>query len=300
MARDGLLLIGGGGFLGLALARRLAREKRHVEILARGEVPAAPPGVPVHQGGMENATALRGALERCGTVFHLASRTTPGSSAVDPQLEVEANLRPTLAALEVLREFPATGLVYLSTGGALYGDVQGRPAREDDPVAPRSHHGATKAQIEAALAGWAPLAVLRPSNLYGPGQGLRAGFGIVRTMLEHARSGAPMQIWGDGSTVRDFLYIDDMVEACWRVLQVQGTFNVGSGVGCSLAALRGLVERVTGKRVAVAHVPARAADVRHIVLDAGRLRAAAGWAPKMEMEEGLRRTWRWLEDGAAP
>lgn len=109
-----------------------------------------------------------------------------------------------------------------------------------------------------------------------------------------------MEFWGDGETVRDFLFIEDCVDACWRLLAPDapvGVYNVGAGEGCSLNTLRAVVERVTGRELRVRWQPARAVDVRGVVLDSTRLRAATGWAPQVSLDEGIRQMWCWLESG---
>lgn len=284
MKRDGVLVVG-AGFLGRAVAARLAAGSRPHWVLTR-------------QGGAD----LGEVLPRCAVVLHAASATTPGSSAGQPQLELEANVAPLLALAAALRPHPEIHLVYVSTGGALYGDLGTRAATEDDPPAPRSFHGAGKAAIEAFLQAESAqtgrvLTVLRPSNFYGPGQAPRAGFGVIRAMLEHLRRGSTLEIYGDGEVVRDYLYIGDMVEACARFLApdaVRGTFNVATGIGHSLNQLRAIVERVCGATLRVAHVPAREVDLRHAVLDASRLQRRLGWRPAMTIEPGIRATWDWV------
>lgn len=251
---------------------------------------------------LEDAAELQSALQRCATVLHAAAATTPSSSAGQPLLELADNVEPALRLLEALRPHPDVHLIYVSTGGALYGDIGGRAATESDAVAPRSFHGAGKAAIESFLAAEAaqsgrPLTILRPSNLYGPGQPLRAGFGVIRTILEHLRQDTVMAIFGDGETVRDYLYIDDMVEACVRFVALgadRGIYNVGTGVGHSLNELRTIVERVCGRTLRVTHVGARRIDIRHAVLDTVRLRQRLGWGPPTALEAGIRFTWDWL------
>jgi len=307
MSRDGVLVVGGGGFLGRALTAQLVSRGRRVHVLGRQLAGGFPPQVSVSSGGLSNEAALRRSLAECGTVFHLACATTPSVSAGLPMLEMEENIAPTLQFLSVLQDYPDTHLLFLSSGGALYGNIGTRPAREDDPLNPLSFHGAGKAALEAFLRAHAartgnPLTILRASNLYGPGQPLRAGFGVVRAMLERARSGTPLEIWGDGETVRDFVYIDDVVEVCLRYAELAGgpkTYNVGSGEGCSLNRLRSVVEAATGRRLHVVHGAPRAMDVRHIELDTGRLRARLGWAPRVSLEQGVGATWRWLEASGA-
>ena len=304
---DGILILGAGGFLAGALARRLAGEGCRVYRVMRQPAPPFGENDSVHTGDLADVPLMRDLLARCGTVFHLASATTPGSSARQPSLEAECNLLPTLRFLDVMQEFPGRRLIFVSSGGALYGNPKIAVAPETHPVAALSYHGAGKIALETFLLTFSRLTdtgltVLRPSNLYGPAQPLKRGFGLVRTMLQHIRQGTTMEIWGDGGTVRDLLYIDDMVEACCRV-RAEGsasgeTFNVGAGTGHSINQLRQLAEHITGRPLAVAYRPQRQADVTRIVLDCSKIRAKLGWFPTVPLAEGLARTWQWLQSQA--
>ena len=307
MSRDDVLVIGGGGFVGRALVSQLVARGRRIHVLGRREVTGLSPQVSVHGGGLENEDALRRLLPDCATVFHLACTTTPSVSAALPMLEMVENIAPTLRFLSVLQDFPDTHLIFMSSGGTLYGNVGFRSAVEDDPINPQSFHGAGKAALEAFLRAHAvrsgsPLTILRPSNLYGPGQSLREGFGVVRAMLERARSGMPLEIWGDGEAVRDFIYIDDMVEICARFSELKndrGTYNAGSGKGYSLNQLRSVVETATGRSLRVNYGPRRAVDVQHVELDTTRLRERLRWTPQVSLEHGVGATWEWLVAGGA-
>ena len=141
----------------------------------------------------------------------------------------------------MLQAQPETHLIFFSSGGTVYGNPQQLPVSEDSPIAPLSNHGAGKAAQEsfcqALRAQGHAVTILRPSNAYGPGQTMKRGFGLVRTLLEHARLGTAMEIWGDGENVRDYIYIDDIVEATLRLIdqpQDCGTYNLGSGMGYSI------------------------------------------------------------------
>lgn len=284
MSHDGILLLGGTGFIGSALAARLRTTGREVFCHGRRD-----------GGGLE---AL---LPRCGTVVHLASTTTPGSSADRPAAELD-NLAPTLRLLEAMRQCPATHLIFLSSGGTVYGDPAQVPVAEDSPAAPLSWHGAGKAAQEIFLRTFRkahPVTILRPANAYGPGQALRHGFGLIRTVLEHARHGSEMEIWGDGESVRDFVYIDDVVDACMRCIDRpadSGTYNIGSGRGHSLRQVLALAEALSGRPLRVVSKAPRGTDVRSIVLDASLARSALAWEATVGLEEGMRRTWAWLRD----
>ncbi|MBE0627724.1 MAG: NAD-dependent epimerase/dehydratase family protein [Burkholderiales bacterium] len=303
----GILMLGAGGFLGSALARRLSRDGCRVYRVMRQPAPPFGQNDSVHPGDISDVALMRELLTRCNTVFHLASATTPGSSARQPSLEAEFNLLPTLRFLDVMQDFPGRRLIFVSSGGALYGNPAIEPAPETHPTTALSYHGAGKIALETFLLTFSRLTgtgltVLRPSNLYGPAQSLKSGFGLVRTMLQHVKQGTTMQIWGDGETVRDFLYIDDMVQACCQV-RAQGdavgeVFNVGAGNGHSINQIRQLAEKITGRAIDVIYQPQRQVDVTHIVLDCSRIRSKLGWSPAVPLEEGLAITWQWLQSQA--
>lgn len=302
---DAVLLIG-GGFIGQALSRRLVAEGRRVQVLSRRLASADFLGEGWHQGDLHDQELLRRLLPHCGTVVHLAAATTPGVSAQAASLET-SNFAATLGLLDVLQSFPATRLIYFSSGGTIYGNPDSLPVTESAPLRPLSYYGAGKAAQEQFLdvlrRQGHPVTILRPANAYGPGQPLKSGFGLVRTVLEQVRSGQPLEIWGSGRQRRDFLYIDDLVDACWRVLTapdsaaVSGIFNVGSGQGVSVLDLLEVVRRVTGQAVQIRLHPPRGIDVEGIYLDSDKLRAATGWVAPTSLEEGVGHTWAWLKAG---
>ena len=147
-----------------------------------------------------------------------------------------------------------------------------------------SHHGAGKVAQEnfcSVLRGRGQLVtILRPSNAYGPGQALRHGFGLIRTMMEHARLGTTLEIWGDGENVRDYIYIDDIVEATLRLIQRRqdsDTYNLGSGVGYSVNQIKDAVEAICNTKLKATYHQARGIDVRNVVLDNTHLVAKLSW-----------------------
>lgn len=301
------LLIGGTGFVGQALAPRLARAGHRVHLVARRPVPVGFGGeIVLHTSPLDNAKLLHTLLPACRTVYYLASDSTPGTSASEPMWESELNLGPALRFLDILQKYDRAHLVFISSGGTVYGNPRSLPVGEDHPLSPLSYHGAGKIAVEAFLQAYCrqfgrSVTVLRPSNFYGPGQPYRKGFGIVRGILEHLRRDLPVEIWGDGENVRDFLYIEDFVDACMRLAEkgrekgAVDVFNVGYGRGVSINDLCGLVESVTGMRIRREYRAGRAIDVRSVVLDYSRLHRATGWAPATDLETGLARTWEWLK-----
>ncbi len=292
-----ILLLGGGGFIGQALARRLAELGQPVTVVARNVPFHTLPGVVWRRGDISDAALIKETLTGCRAVIHLATTSTPGTYSREPLREGEENLRPLLQLMQTMDSCLEVPLVYLSSGGAIYGNPRTLPVTEEHGLAPLSYHAAGKAAAEHFLGVFARqghrVIILRPSNVYGPGQPLKAGFGVIRTLLEHLRRGTHMEIWGDGKTVRDYLYIDDFVDACLKVMHhpVADTFNVGSGEGHSLNELCRLAEQVTGRQLELHYRSARGGDVKAVVLDIGRIRRETGWMPQVNLEEGLRRTW---------
>jgi UDP-glucose 4-epimerase len=304
MKEKNILLLGGGGFIGTALARRLCENNFNVHILSK-HFPAREiePNMIFYQGNLDDKKILERVLPECRTVVHLASSTTPGSSSRQPALEADKNITPTLRFLDILQGYENVHIVFVSSGGTLYGNPESTPVNETHPLNPLSFHGAGKVALETFLRTFSTLpekntSIVRPSNVYGPGQSLRSGFGVIRTMLEHVRRGTVMEIWGDGTSVRDFLYIDDMLSALIRLIDFpndNNTYNVGSGIGYSLNQLKEIIESVCGKKVPAIYRPSRKTDVKTIILDSSRLRNKTKWHPMVSLEEGVELTWKWLK-----
>jgi UDP-glucose 4-epimerase len=276
-----VMLLGGRGFIGSALARRLHQHKHAVTVITR-----------------DNLLSIPSLLKRHDVVVHLASSTTPGSSAAEPALEKQ-NLGLTKWLIELLAQHPGKPLIYFSSGGTVYGNPNETPVTEAAPLIPLSPYGSAKVMKEeicrVLCSNGSPVVVLRPSNAYGPGQVLKRGFGLMRHMLECCRTGAHLEVWGDGENIRDYLYIDDLVDATLRVIeapQASGTYNIGSGVGHNINQIRLLVEQVSKRQLEIVQYPKRDADVRSVVLDASAFKNIFGWQTQVNLEQGMLATWQ--------
>lgn len=301
-----VLVLGASGFIGRHIAERLAMRGASVIAASLRAVPFASPGIRAVHGPLDTTGAFAALLQHVDVVVHAASSTTPGSSGHAPLLELDANLRSTLALLTALQDAPGRRLVYLSSGGTLYGDAE--HATEDSPLRPRSYHGAGKASAELFIGAWVEqfdgaAVVLRPSNVYGEGQPAKAGFGVIPASFQCLAAGRPLVIWGDGTAVRDYLYVDDLVRLVERVLEPPSwtgfeVYNAARGQGTSLNALMSCIERVAGRPVLREYRPARTTDVGVVVPDPARALAAFGWEPCCGLEQGLTRTWNWFASSA--
>lgn len=301
---DPVLVIGAGGFVGSRLTQALTARGERVIAVCRHATNAFDSGVETHVGlGREPADYLP-LLQRSRAVVHVASASTPGSSAAQPLRELDENLRPTLALLQALQDCPATPLIYVSSGGTLYDPKSGDDTNEAALVAPRSYHGAGKIAAEHFIAAWCvqyngSATIFRPSNLYGPGQTERAGFGIIPAAFGKLLRGDTLHIWGDGSAQRDYLYIDDFMRLCVAALDAASSagarvINACSSSSVSLNALFGIIERVAGRPLQRSYDATRAVDMPRVQMQADRARALYDWTPDVGLEEGLARTWAWF------
>ena len=305
MPEKAALVVGGTGFLGHALCGALLSCGRLVRVIARRCVPLSThPNLVYHASPLDSTPTLSAVLPLCDVVFFLAADTTPATSARHPAIEADLNLSPALRFLDMLQKFPRARLIYISSGGTVYGNPPAMPTSEEQPLWPVSFHGAGKVAMEAFLHAYCqyygtPVRVLRPSNVYGPGQSYRNNFGLIRKLLEHQLRNMPVQIWGNGSQVRDYLYIDDCIDACIKAANLTSegfrVYNVGVGEGHSVNQVCDLVEAVTGKSMERLYRRGRRSDVNHILIDSTRIRNELDWNPTVGLEDGITQTWRWLQ-----
>lgn len=233
----------------------------------------------------------------------MASASTPSTSTHNPTFEILHNVIPTTQFLEAFAEHHTPLLIYLSSGGAIYGNHQSEKASEQHVVTPLSYYGAGKASIESLLHAFCHQTkrnaiVLRPSNLYGPDQPERTGFGIIPTLIAKALRNEPIDIWGDGNTTRDYLYIDDFIELLCKIIDsnsyIDGCniFNAGTGNGTTVNDLCKKIESISGVTFIRNYHPIRAVDVQRIVLDTEKTKATYNWTAKTSLNVGLKETWQ--------
>ena len=305
-----VVVLGGSGFVGRNLCPRLAESGYEVYSISRSPVINRNPLVNYIDCNFDNVYQLGELYQRADTIFHLACDTTPATSSQQSSLEVTANLLPSLRLLEYLEHRCKASLVYVSSGGTVYGDSADVSCTEETSVSPISYYGASKASLELFLRAYSrqtenPVAILRPSNLYGPGQLAKQQFGFVPTLLDAIKNDRPFRLMGDGESTRDFLYIEDFVKLCLALLVhpvEEGRlpyriFNAGSGEGVSLNAVIGVAEAVTGQSVTLDRIPMRTVDVRSSVLDSNLANVVFSWGAETSLPEGLRQTWEWAMAG---
>ena len=288
-----IIVIGGHGFIGAAFVKHLLALKHQVTIVSRKEK-QAPLGASSLAGGIDTLAARPDLLSAADYVCHLASATIPSSTQNGPLEDIELTVSPTLRLLEAMRESGNRRLMYLSSGGAVYGVPKVVPIPETHPREPISYYGLGKLMIENYLDYYRrehgfQTAIIRPANPYGPGQGKIGQLGAVTTFLRMIENGDTATLFGDGSIMRDFVYIDDLCDLMLRAINqhANGTWNCGGGTGTSLKDLIGLIERATGKTLRIDPKPPRPFDPPKIVLDINRAMNDLGWCPKTDLLSGI-------------
>jgi len=302
-----ILILGAAGFIGTALCRRLQDEGHDIIALSRSELQLPMlPNCRRIQATLDDRQVLDATLGEADYVFHLAWDTTPGTSAAQPSLEISNNLLPSMRLLEAMQERPGLPLAFMSSGGALFGSTADELLHESVPISPSSYYGAGKAAMEHFLGAFAhrsasPVVLLRASNLYGPGQRPKRQFGLIPTLFDSILRSRPLEIWGDGEIVRDFLYINDFLDLCVRLLTWDAelgkttALNVGSGCGLSINALCNRIEAVTGEQLQLLYRPARSVDADHVTIDNSLAKRLLGWQVRTSIDDGLRQTWAWIK-----
>lgn len=299
-----ILVIGGEGFIGRSLCQAIIRGGYQVQSMSRSRASDALCGIAEIRCDGRSPEGIAPLLEHCDLVVHLASASTPGSTAGKPMEEIEVNLLPTLRLLQTMQSYPSLPLLFLSSAGSLYGGRATDAFTEADEVRPRSYHGAGKAAAENFIGAWSrqferSAVILRPSNVYGPGQQKRQGFGIVPHALDALLNNKPLAIWGDGSSERDYLYIDDLVTLCQAIIEAQmapglSIFNAGSGISVSLNELFEIMEGVTGRQLQRQYEPMRSVDADRVAVDTDLAQRTFGWRPQTPLAIGIEQTWNWL------
>jgi UDP-glucose 4-epimerase len=291
-----VLVTGGAGFIGSALVRALRARGEEVVVvddLSGGSAANLPGGVElVEQDVARPETAEL--VERLApeAVVHAAAQVSVVRSQADPDRDRQVNLGGTQHVLDGARAAGVRRFVFVSSGGAVYGESDG--ASETDPPHPASYYAVHKLAAEhyVAMSGLA-YAVARPANVYGPGQRSDLEGGVVAIFAQHLAEGAPVTIYGDGEQTRDFVNVADVVDALVTMLDLPagrsgGVWNVGTGEPVSVNELLERMEAVAGRSVERVYGAAREGEVRSSRLSIGLAERELGWRPRVSLDEGLR------------
>lgn len=297
-----VLITGGAGFLGSALANRLVAEGHHVRViddLSAGDRNRLDPRIVLSTGDIRDVPKLWSLLRGVDCVYHLAARVSVPESVLYPVEYNDANVGGTVSLLTAMRDAEVKRLVFTSSG-AVYGEQEAQPVREDAPLHPATPYAVSKMAaeqyVQAIGALWGmETVILRVFNAYGPGQPLPPSHApVIPRFLKQVTSGGSTVMFGSGEQTRDFIYVDDVVEALVVAGQASGVsrsiINVGSGVEVSIAQLLDAIEQVAEAPAHRLHNGVEKVGVSRLVADITLARERLGFTPRVSLTEGLRLT----------
>lgn len=302
------VIFGGGGFIGSTIADRLLQDGHQLRIFERPRVEpyrvfSSQEHVEWITGDMLSAHDVSEAINGMDAVYHLVSFTLPKNSNDDILYDVQTNLTATLHLLNAMKTHQVGRVIFISSGGTVYGIPEYLPVDEKHPTNPLVSYGIVKLTIEKYLLMFQKLhgirsIILRVSNPYGPRQRIETAQGAATIFLYRALHGLPIEIWGDGSVVRDYIYISDVADAFARALSYDGpvsVFNISAGSGINLNQLLDYIESTIGKPANRHYLTARPFDVPVNILSNALAQQQLGWQPQIGFREGLSKTMLWFQ-----
>ena len=296
------IVTGGAGFIGSHVVDALVAQDAEVAVvdsLVHGNEDSVAAGAELHVRDIREPLDDLFDAVRPEAVFHLAAQADVRVSVERPVEDADVNVLGTVRVLEAARNHGAQ-VVFASTGGAIYGECL-EPAREDSPCEPLSPYGTAKLAAEEYLRSYNRLygtrhIALRYGNVYGPRQDPHGEAGVVAIFLGSLARDEQARIFGDGGQTRDYVYVGDVARATVSTLGHDGgVFNVGTGRETSVTDLYELCARVAGSDTPPEYAPARRGELQRSFLDTTRAAESLGFTAMVDLEDGLRATWDWVQ-----
>jgi len=303
-----VLVMGGLGFIGSHLSHLLLQEGYSVRIFdklygARNLIADIEKKIEVEEGDAEKPEDVLNALRNIDIAIDLIHTTVPGASMQDPAYDVQTNVVSHAAWLSRINKTDLRKIIYVSSGGTIYGIPKKNPIAENHPTEPISSYGITKLAIEKYVAMYADMhgidyRICRPANAYGEGQHLHTGQGAVGVFLAKCVEKQQIEIWGDGTIRRDYIHVADLAQAILKLIPYGGNyriFNASSGKGYSLKDIIAIIRDDLRIPVKANYVKARTFDVPVNILDNSLLMRETDWTPQVDLVTGMRRVLDYLK-----
>lgn len=300
-----VLIIGGNGFIGSHVVDRFCLSGCSPIVFGRNKGFYREPSgdVTYIYGDIKNLTQIDEVFSSgIDVVIHLVSSTNPKSSNDNPIYDIENNLLTTVSLLNACVKYKIKKIIFVSSGGTVYGIPDTLPIDENHPCLPLCSYGIVKHAIENYLHFYyynygLNYCVLRVSNPYGIRQNPKLSIGAIAVFTSKILNNEAITIWGDGTIVRDFISVQDIAELCYRsaIMDGCGIFNAGSGKGVSLIEIINIISEITGKKAVVNYEPARSFDVPAIYLDCSKALSVFGWHPTISLYDGIKEYVSWMK-----
>ena len=306
------VVLGAAGFIGSHLVDRLsAQGKTTVAVDLKGSArEPSSPGVTWFEVDAHEPFHIEHILEPGDHVYTMTAGGLPDAGTADPRAQLDQTVGAMLRCLEACRRRSVGRVLFPSSGGTVYGVAKTLPIDEASPTDPVSAYGIHKLSVEKYLALYRHLhgldsIVMRIANPFGPRQDPLKGQGLIAALSHRALNQLPIEIWGDGRTIRDYIYIDDLIDGILCLSDYQGPerlFNIGSGVGASINDIIARLESILSQtRFDIRWKPARAFDAPANILSIDRITSETGWVPRTSLTDGMVLQLDWLRGtGPAP
>lgn len=291
-----ILVTGGGGFIGSNLVPSLLKEGHQVIVISKSqkELIFSDTKLTFVTGQFEDPEILDQYLPGVDWVIHLAYSTVPENSMKDPVFDIQSNLVSALILIQKMSEHKVKRLAFVSSGGVVYGNDFSFPISEEAFLKPVSSYGISKMMIEKNIRLLAEkytieFCIFRIANAYGNGQHNRKNQGVINIWLKNIQSRLPISLIGNGEIIRDYIHINDIVNAFHLMLDknVTGVFNLGTSKAISLKDLINKMEIVTGNNAIIVKLEDRKYDVQYNVLSFDKFHNRTGWFPEIDIQKGL-------------
>lgn len=302
-----VLVTGGTGFIGSFVVEALLNDNHEVVIIANSRqlpdyLQSVANRITYFQGDFGETDVLEKALPGCNAVIHLAWSTVPKQTKGVTAYEFSSNINSSIILIEKCIDFVIDKFIFISSGGTVYGLPDHIPVTELHGTNPISNYGLGKLTMEKLLHLYhythhINYTVLRVSNAYGERQNLYKNQGVIGVWLKSILQHKKIEIWGDGSVVRDYVYVMDVAAAVISALNlIKGTavYNIGAGKGYSLNEIITAISNTIGISFEVNYKPSRNFDVPINILSITKAKTEIGYHPTIDLSEGISRTWKWI------
>lgn len=309
MSKESILFLGGAGFIGSAIIKNLVSQNRYeihvLEPISASKKRILGLDVKIHDGHLSDLRKLDDILLSYNVkiVVHLVSSLTPGSQYVDFVEEFQSVVFPSIQLMHICAA-RGVKLIYFSSGGTVYGErSSSKPFSEKDPLSPISHYGWLKQMMENSILFVhrtmnLKYLIVRPSNPYGPGQNLYGKQGIIAVAIGKILDNSIFEVWGDGSAVRDYIYIDDLANIICKLIDNNIdnlTLNIGSGVGASVNEILDILKKIVGKKIQIDYKNARNTDVSNVILNTEKLKSLISY-DLISLEDGISKFYKYAQN----
>ncbi len=299
-----IIVLGGEGFIGYNFVKKISNLEHNIYSFDRL----------FSNGPIENINYINGdytkielneeSFKNVDIVYHFISTTLPKASNLNPIFDIESNLCSLIKLLEICKKNNVKKIVFLSSGGTVYGNSTKELIDENHSTNPLSSYGIVKLSMEKYIQLYSKLyginySIFRLSNPYGPFQNSAKEQGVIGIFLKRILENQNVVIWGDGSVVRDYIYIDDVIEALKKDLILNSfennIFNLGSGTGISLNEILEFIKKNVDKNFDVIYEKERDFDIKKNILDIKKIKEKLNWSPKIKIKEGIEYTLNWMK-----